>query len=232
VDLEEAVIKSCNIFFYHLSRELDYDLMFRWAEMFGFGERTGFLDPKLYDAVFAESGVREDPGYLKRHETGTANLMRFCIGQGAIDDVTPLQIARMISGVATGHLPRPYMIMQIGDRPVPVPQRRKLPIAPETFAAVRDAMRQVTLTGTADPDPGRELDLTPYRIAGKTGTAQVAAGPSHAWFAGYMPHERPALAFAVFVESCGLHGGEAAAPLLQRILEQEETADLLRRILE
>jgi cell division protein FtsI/penicillin-binding protein 2 len=84
-------------------------------------------------------------------------------------------------------------------------------------------MREVVTRGTAEPDPARNLDLTPYRVAGKTGTPQVEGDrPDHASFAGFWPYENPRYSFAVFVEDCDLHGGEIAAPVLNRILESEE----------
>jgi cell division protein FtsI/penicillin-binding protein 2 len=230
IDLTTALFKSCNIYFYHLSHNLDYPTLFEWAQKFGFGARTSFLDPELYGAVFRSGGVREAPCPLKLDERGVANLMRLCIGQGAIDDVTPLQVARMISALATGYLPQPYLIRQIGDREIPVPERKDMGISPETLEFIREAMRLVVVEGTARPDSALNLNLLPYRAAGKTGTAQVASGPSHAWFAGFLPYERPILSFAVLVESCGLHGGDIAAPLLQRVLEQPEAEELLKEI--
>jgi penicillin-binding protein 2 len=227
IDLNEAIVKSCNIYFYQLSQNLDYPLLFTWARRFGFGEKTGFLDPGICDAAFGSGGFPEAPGLLKLNENGVANLMRLCIGQGAIDDVTPLQVARMVSTFATGFLPQPHLIRQIGDREIPVPPSKNMGISQKTLSFVREAMRLVVIRGTAQPDPALNLNLVPYRAAGKTGTAQVAVGPSHAWFAGFLPFERPSLAFAVFIESCGMHGGDIAAPLLQRILEQPEAVRLL-----
>jgi cell division protein FtsI/penicillin-binding protein 2 len=234
IDLNEAIVKSCNIYFYNLSRELDYATMFRWAEKFGFGKKTAFLDSRLRGATLnAGGGVREAGGPLKKHEQGVANLMRFCIGQGAIDDVTPLQVARMVAGIATGTLPQPYLLQRIGDRKIPVPPGEDLGISSETLRVVRDAMRLVPISGTARPRPEYGIDLTRYSIAGKTGTAQVGGEAlDHAWFAGYFPCDRPRIAFAVLVESTRLHGGQAAAPLLQRFLEEPEAEPLLKGVLQ
>jgi len=232
IGLEEAIIHSCNIYFYHLSRKLDYETLFDWARRFGFGAPTGIFDPALYGTRFAEGGIREAGGLLKLHERGEANLMRLCIGQGAIDDVTPLQVTRMAAAFATGVLPRPYIISRIGDREIPAPPGEKLDLSPQTLGLIRRSMRQVVERGTARPKPAFGLDLRPYRVAGKTGTAQVAQGADHAWFAGFFPHDHPAVAFAIFVESCGAHGGDIAAPMLQRVLDQEETTDLLDEVLQ
>ncbi len=237
IGLEDAIVKSCNIYFYKLSRQLDFATMFTWAEKFGFGHETGILDPALYglpatsgregSAAYQRSlraaGLGDSAGPLKLTERGEANLMRFCIGQGAIDDVTPLQVARMVSGLATGALPRPYLIQRIGRREIRPPRPRDLGLDAHTLEFIRGAMRQVVSRGTARRDSALRRDLEPFDVAGKTGTAQIGGSlPTHAWFAGYLPSRKPALAFAVFVESCGLHGGETAAPLLNRLLEQPE----------
>ena len=61
-------------------------------------------------------------------------------------------------------------------------------------------------------------------IAGKTGTAEIGGGrPDHAWFAGYVPADRPQVAFVVVLEQAG-SGGKAAGPVakkfVQTLLEQ------------
>jgi cell division protein FtsI/penicillin-binding protein 2 len=225
IAMSEAVVKSCNVYFYRLAGRLGYEALFSWAERFGFGRRTGFLDRSLY-GIEEEEGYRPFPseaaGRLKYREQGEANLMRFGIGQGAIDDVTPMQVARMMAGVATGRLPQPHLISKIGSDAVPIPRPEDLGIAPDVLAFLHQAMEAVVTRGTAEPDPAVALDLTPFKVAGKTGTPQVGGGrPSHACFAGYFPHDDPEWSFAVFVESCGKHGGEMAAPVLNRILESE-----------
>lgn len=222
IAMEEALIKSCNIYFYRVGELLGYETLFHWAELFGFGRRTGYLDRALYGIEGRFNGFPEASGALKKHEQGRANLMRLAIGQGAIDDVTPLQVARMVAGIATGKLPQPMLITQIGERKIPVPPAQELGIDPDHLNFVRQAMKQVVLTGTAAPDQLHRLDLVPFKVAGKTGTPQVGGGrPSHACFAGYFPWDAPQMSFAVFVESCGMHGGEAAAPVVNRILESQ-----------
>jgi len=233
VNLTEALMQSCNIYFYHLAEEnLDRELMLLWAEKFGFGRRTGFLSPEIYGRRFNTSS-HWDPAGLLRPQRGVANLMRFCIGQDAIDDVTPLQVARMVAAVATGSLPQPHLISRIGDTLVPTPKPVDLGLSPETLDLVREAMRLVVedSRGTAGPRSELSRNLVPHEVAGKTGTAQVGRNlPDHAWFAGYLPHGAPALAFAVFVESCGSGGGRTAAPLFQKLIERGEIASYLEEM--
>lgn len=222
IAMEDAIVRSCNIYYYNLGRNLGYEKLFKWARAFGFGNPTGFLNPELYGFEGSFTGFPEDAGALKEHETGLANLMRFAIGQGAIDDVTTLQVARMAAGIATGKLPQPYLISRIGDQPFAPPPPTDIGISKNTMDFLHGAMKNVIFDhrGTAGPNPSLELDLRPFRVAGKTGTPQVGGDrPTHASFAGYWPYDFPKYSFAVFVESCDQHGGDIAAPLLNRILE-------------
>jgi cell division protein FtsI/penicillin-binding protein 2 len=208
-----------------------YDALFRWAERFGFGGRTGYLDRERYAIAGSYRGFPEGEGKLKYSERGDANLMRFAIGQGAIDDVTPLQVARMMAGIATGKLPEVRLISRIGERVIEKAPARELAISRNHLDLVREAMEQVVIRGTAEPDANLKLDLRPYKVAGKTGTPQVGGGrPSHACFAGYFPWDEPRWSFACFIESCGLHGGEIAAPVINRILESEAAKPLMEGI--
>jgi len=139
----------------------------------------------------------------------------------------------MVAGVATGSLPQPHLISRIGETPLRRPEPIDLGISPETLGLVRNAMRLVVedSRGTAGPNGELKRDLTPYKIAAKTGTAQVGQeSPDHAWFAGYLPHDAPALAFGVFVESCGSGGGRTAAPLFQKLVERGEIASYLKEM--
>ena len=85
-------------------------------------------------------------------------------------------------------------------------------------------MREVVLTGTA-----RSLRNHPARIAGKTGTAEVAGAPSHSWFVGFAP-QGPAtarVAFAVILENAG-YGGQAAAAVAGEIVTAATSAGLVQ----
>ena len=84
-------------------------------------------------------------------------------------------------------------------------------------------MRDVVLEGT-----GRTLKSNPWRIAGKTGTAEVAGRPSHAWFVGFAPFgaAKRKIAVAVIVEHAG-YGGLAAAPIAGEIVSAAAAAGLI-----
>jgi cell division protein FtsI/penicillin-binding protein 2 len=75
-------------------------------------------------------------------------------------------------------------------------------------------MREVVTTGT-----GRRAAAS-VAVAGKTGTAELAGAPSHAWFIGFAPYGGAArkIAFSVLVEN-GVYGGTAAAPAAAEIVD-------------
>jgi peptidoglycan glycosyltransferase len=97
-------------------------------------------------------------------------------------------------------------------------------MSPEIAAQIGAAMRGVVLRGTA-----RVLAGVSPPVAGKTGTAEVAGAPSHAWFAGFAPHGPTTgrrIAFAVLLENGG-YGGRTAAPLAAEIVRAASELGLL-----
>jgi len=68
----------------------------------------------------------------------------------------------------------------------------------------------------------------PWRIAGKTGTAEVTGAPSHGWFVGYAPYgpAKKRIAFAIVVEHGG-YGGRSAAPVAGEIVTAAAQAGLI-----
>jgi peptidoglycan glycosyltransferase len=109
------------------------------------------------------------------------------------------------------------------DKPSHAPEPRLLSAADASVLA--GDMRAVVTSGT-----GRVLASNPTAIAGKTGTAEVASGRSHSWFAGFAPYGGTAqrrIAFAVILENAG-YGGRAAAPLAGDLVTAARELGLLR----
>ena len=155
------------------------------------------------------------------------------IGQGPVL-VTPLQVARAVSGlIEGGRLPTPHLFLASQDPRTGVrlrydaPSRKSLALDPRRLALVKDGMWAVMNEpgGTAFGSriPGLEA-------GGKTGTVQVAgrnailragvdrnAIEDHAWFTAFAPMNDPKIVVVVFVEHGG-HGGAAAAPIARRLL--------------
>jgi cell division protein FtsW (lipid II flippase) len=129
-------------------------------------------------------------------------LPQAAYGQGQVL-VSPLRIAMLASAIGNeGKLPSERWLS--GD-----PTQYRDVIDPQVAAKLADWMRLVVTDGT-----GIILRENPIPIAGKTGTAEIADAPSHAWFVGIAPY-RPAgkrIAFAVVVEN-GRYGGSTAAAI-------------------
>lgn len=217
VSMRQALAQSCNVYFYQVGNEIGIDTIQRYGEMFELGRPTGIDLPGEERAILPSRAWKlatyGEPWYA-------GDTVSVAIGQGYVA-ATPIQMARMVSGVATGgSLPRPYLNRQNARPP------QKLPISSETLRLVREGLRDVVRAGTA-----RRAELKGITVAGKTGTAQVfrhsagidaqllpKAERDHAWFVGYAPAEDPRIAFAVVIEHGG-HGGLIAAPVARRVLE-------------
>jgi cell division protein FtsW (lipid II flippase) len=170
------------------------------------GTRTGAA------ALKATAGRLEIPtGRPDSLERVRATLPVAAYGQGEVL-VTPFKMARAVAAVASrGRMPIGHWVS--GDRSRP----GSIEVMPAAVATtIGGFMRNAVLYGT-----GRAVAGVVPAIAGKTGTAEVQAGRSHAWFAGYAPHGAAAdgrrIAFAILVEHGG-YGGRVAAPLARDIV--------------
>ncbi|MBK6941283.1 MAG: hypothetical protein IPH13_13975 [Planctomycetes bacterium] len=235
--LDTAFQKSCNVYYYKLGEAVGIEPIVAMAKRLGLGRATGFGDPKFLELPDPSTSLREIDCAIKLTNTekkSITNTMRSAIGQATFDDTTPLQIAAMIAPFANGgNVVRPYLIDVIGETKAPREAPKSAGLSRSTIDTIAHAMTLVCEQGgTAGPDPNELRDLRPYRVSGKTGTAQVAKpdgtlDKTHAWFAGIVPHDAPKLLFAVFLENIGEHGGDVAAPLFNRLLEQPEMLEFL-----
>jgi penicillin-binding protein 2 len=146
------------------------------------------------------------------------------IGQGFLA-ATPIQMVRVSAAVANGgKLLQPRVVREVRDpngniikANEPVVQRQ-IPVSPENFAIMREAMSQAVSWGTA-----KDGGVRGVQVAGKTGTAEF--GPrfadgtyeTHAWFSGFAPADDPQIAITVFLER-GV-GATHAAPLAAQIMD-------------
>ncbi|HTE05077.1 MAG TPA: penicillin-binding transpeptidase domain-containing protein, partial [Planctomycetota bacterium] len=234
IDLVHALAASCNIYFYNLAEAVGGDVLRDVARTFGLDRPTGLLDGNEVLAAYGiptgpglrESAVALKDGHLSRIET-----MRLGIGQATLDDVTPLQIAVAIAAVGTGQLRPPSLIASVeGYGALPPRAARPLPFDAASFAAVRAGLAACVETthGTAR-NLALPADLAGLTVAAKTGTPQVQGREDHSWAAGYMPREKPRLAFAILLEHTGRHGGDACIPVLNELLASGAVHDHLLR---
>jgi cell division protein FtsW (lipid II flippase) len=140
-------------------------------------------------------------------------------GQGDVV-ATPLRMARVAAALAGSGLLRDIT----WDASRTDASRTERFVSPEAARLLAQYMRDVVVSGT-----GHTLRGHPMRIAGKTGTAEVAGAPSHSWFTGFAPFDgSPAkIAFAVIVENAG-YGAAAAVPMTGEIVSAAAELGLIR----
>ena len=163
-------------------------------------------------------------GAAKREPWYEGDTLGMAIGQSRLT-ATPLQIARMMAAVANdGWLVTPHVAREIsaegnGVTPATIESNRHRlqDISAGTLARVREGLEQVVAhpQGTGF----KTVRMKEVTIAGKTGTAEIGGGKSdHAWFAGYVPADRPRVAFVVVLEQAG-SGGKVAGPVAKRFVQ-------------
>jgi cell division protein FtsI/penicillin-binding protein 2/cell division protein FtsW (lipid II flippase) len=143
-------------------------------------------------------------------------------GQGPLL-ITPFKMARVAATIAAdGAMPQGRWVIDASNTRQDV--ARTIVLA-EPAEFIAGAMRLVVTDGTAR----QAMAGTAVNLAGKTGTAQLAEGEPHAWFAGFAPYDGDAahrIAFAVLVERGG-YGGQVAAPIAREIMEAAKDLGLL-----
>lgn len=230
VGLELAVARSNDTYFYDLAHKLGVDRLHEYMTLFGFGRRVA-LDMFEESAGLMPSREWKRQRYRQAWYPGETLILG--IGQGYMQS-TPLQLAQATALVASrGKWIRPHLARSVGGEPVTDPE--PLPDIqlsnPEYWEYARKAMEAVVhgARGTA-----RKIGQdAPYRIAGKSGTAQVVAikqgerynrdkvqerHRDHALFIAYAPAEAPEIAVAVVVEN-GESGSGVAAPVARAVLD-------------
>ncbi|MBN1620416.1 penicillin-binding protein 2 [candidate division WOR-3 bacterium] len=217
--LSEALMFSCDIFFYQTGLRIGYMQFIRWLRMFGFGQRTGIdLFPEsqglLPDSVWMDSryGVGKWPKGV---------IVNLCIGQGELL-ATPVQILRYFSSIANGgYLVKPFVVDSVKDERGQIVYRaqvvkEKLDLIPEDLEIVKRAL----ISGVNDErGTGYECRIRGLTVAGKTGTAEHRGEHDHSYFVGFAPAEDPEIAVIVIIESAGGTGGRIAAPISRLIFE-------------
>ncbi|MEA3493199.1 MAG: penicillin-binding protein 2 [Candidatus Margulisiibacteriota bacterium] len=214
VDTLEGLVWSCDIVFYELGKRLGPDLIAKYAKKFGLGERTKIDLPQEKRGNVPDRRWKKK--YLKENWYD-GDSINYGIGQGFVQ-VTPLQMASVYAGIATGRRVKPYVVDEIMNKAGQIVYKGKteviggLPISEKNLEYMRAMLRQVVnrATGVAARIPG-------FPAAGKTGTAENP-GKAHAWFICYAPYDDPEIVISVFVAH-GEHGDKASAYVARDILK-------------
>jgi penicillin-binding protein 2 len=238
VNMRHAIQQSCDVYFYTVAERLGIDRMHDFMSQFGFGDDTGI------DIPGEKPGIMPSTEWKRRTYKRAAEQVWFPgetisvgIGQGYML-ATPLQLAHAVSGIASrGLVFKPRLVAgvraagstTITPRPL-LPEPSITTVTADEWDVIVEGMELATGPGgtAAAATAG-----SPYKIAGKTGSAQVfTIGENekynekqlserlldHALFISFAPAEDPKLAVAVFVEN-GKHGGSTAAPIARKIFD-------------
>jgi len=233
VDLYDAIVQSCNVYFWELAEEVGIERINRFARALGFAERTGI-------GVNSEAkGFLATREWYERHYGAfrIGYTLNTAIGQGNTR-VTVLQIAMAYAAIANGgtlYVPQVLQNVKAPDGSLSETFQpriiRDVGISPEHLEMVRRALVDVVHEEGGTAYRARNEDGV--RVGGKTGTAQVVSrrgraeestsawylDRSHGWFAGFAPAEDAQVAFAVLVEHGG-SGGASAAPIATWVMQQ------------
>ena len=220
-NVTQSLAHSCDVFFYKTGLLLGAQNIHDYASKFGLGKYIGG------DLPYETSGFIPSPLWRKINrfqgwfDGDTANLS---IGQAECL-VTPLQAANMMAVFANGgYLTSPYIVKEVGGVDLSAKKKKLtfLGLKKETLEIVRNGLHRVVtdLQGT-----GNVLANLPIAVAGKTGTAQVSRGATHAWFVGFFPYDLPKYVICVFLENGG--PGHAASVIARQIIEEMNNQGLI-----
>ena len=217
VDIYNAIPYSCDTFYYMLGDKLGIDTIAKYANEFGYGQKTGIDLPGEQSGLMPSAQWKLKNYHARWYPDETLDV---AIGQGAVE-ATPIQLARIIGGIASGgHLVRPHSVF-----PDQLPEEfRKglldnfpgtgdayIPIDPNNWTIITNGMADVTQPGYFHTAGSAHLEG--IDIAGKTGTAQQMSHEAlektnkgratypNVWFVGLVPRRNPELVVAVLWQS-------------------------------
>ena len=234
VNLHDAIMGSCDVYFYKIGKRLGIDTIARYARMFGLGQKTHI------DLSYEEDGIIPDTKWKLKKDGipwQQGETVVSAIGQSYVT-VTPVQMAVLISTVFNGgNIYQPRVVKRVGNDVSSVYDfsptlQGKLDIKNENIEKVKQALIDVVNDPKGTGDNARIKGIT---VAGKTGTAEVAnqekikaINPDgevpdkllpHAWFVAIAPAEDPKIAVAVLIEH-GIGGNRSAAPIAGKLIKQ------------
>ncbi len=208
LDMVQAIIQSCNVYYYQLGRRIGLENWYPVCEEFGFGKRTGI---DLFGEV---TGNLPSPAFYEANGINYSSgmILNLAIGQGE-NSVTPLQLAHYAAVIATEGIDvRPHLIKSDFGQP-----GRVTGISEESFRVVKKGMLGVV----NDPQgTARTARIPGHLIAGKTGTAENPHGTGHKIFIAFAPFDYPSIAIACVAENAEDITPSPAVAMVTKVLTE------------
>ncbi len=234
VDMFSSIVRSSNVYYYSLAREMGVDRIHDAMQPLGFGQRTGIDIFGEVQGILPSEAWRKK-AYPKAGPWMVGETISLGIGQGA-NAFTPVQLATATAILVNGgkHI-TPHLVVGTENTvtrqrmPLPYPAPKDMGYPPADIDMLKRAMAGVAKSGTS----ARVFAGSKYVSGGKTGTAQaVSIGQNkkyhasrlsefqrdHSWYIAFAPLEHPQIALAVIVENAGF-GATAAAPIARRVID-------------
>lgn len=227
ITLVTALEKSSDVFFYTQGYKMwKTDYLQEWSAKMGIGQPTG-IDLPLGEGA---EGLVPSKKWTEEEEAngneyiepwGPGQNIQLAVGQGYLQ-TDPLEMAIAYAALGNGGtIVTPHLGKEVQDaagrvlREIDPGPRRHVKINPEYRRLIMEGLHDVTVGpgGTAT----KPFEGFPIPIAGKTGTAERAAG-NQAWFISLAPYPNPNVVTVVTIEEGGF-GAESAAPANRKILE-------------
>jgi penicillin-binding protein 2 len=203
-----ALAWSSNTFFGQVGLRVGEKTLIKMAKDYGFGQETGIDLPGEAAGLVPDEAWKVKALGDKWYDGDT---IIFSIGQGALQ-TSPLQVAVMFAVPANGgYKVKPHLLKD--DRGNSA-WRTPLGLKSSTVNVLRQGMRQVVTSGT-----GQRLNLPGLAIAGKSGTGEDPPRPSHTWFGGYAPAQKPEIVVVSFGENSGGGGGSTQGPKVLQVIQ-------------
>ena len=230
VNIYRAIKESCDTFFYKIATQLDIDIIARYARLFGLGAKTGVNLPRETSGLIPTKEWKKKRDGL---EWQIGETLSCAIGQSYIL-TTPIQMVLTYATIANGGtLYHPTLVKEIFSNSGEIKRKiepqvvTKLELKEQTLNILRKSLYMVV---NEKDGTGWYQRARGFKMAGKTGTAQVAKITEyrrceeqpyrlrdHALFIGYAPAQDPKIAVAAVVEH-GCHGSSVAAPIVREII--------------
>ncbi len=190
-NLGQGIANSCNVVLMHVANKLGAAELYRYQDIFGFGQKTGV------DLPGESSGVMFDPDNMGPLELATSSF-----GQGFNVTMTQM-VASFASLINGGNYYKPHVVKQIQDEGGNVlenisPVLVKKTISPETSKTLKDYMLMTMTEGT-----GKAAQVEGYSIGAKTGTAEKLPrgnGKHVLSYMGYAPADNPEVLVYVVID--------------------------------